>query len=551
MAVSIDAQAAINQIAAELEERAIGEEIGRAPAGDAWYGEDETYGTLDQFLTGEETTVQEMFPDIFNMPSQYYDAERGGFINVHGSMSPQYTNKFAEIIDQTPIGKIADFAYFPEGWRGKVDPSTNLSKRTTVEEAVSMLQTALTPPALVAKGLIGATNYPALVAMAPVIWQGAARAFKGKPSLDFVGSAKRGLAFGWGQYFSDRRSIAGGYTKAPEFKVRSTVYDIDKFETPTSPQQGHYKMVDMSTLQTELVQNYRAVGKMITDNNMQAIKDYDYPPWNKLAKQNEKLRERYKEIEYQMNSVMFMRMNGDKWETAIRDSFQHGKPDIHGATVDGYMSKSEVDRMIKVGREIWDTVQQTAGGKTTQWDLSDALIGKKGDKLLDWHVQFKNHPKATRDKVIKALKDLSRNPNYSKVTIHQRIDDIMNRLHGRNALGSRAVGFKMGGRKYRPKPLTEEMIRREFLDEMTGEEIYNKILNDIPVSKSKGSWAGILEAQKATSLYLGDWGIPGLRYTAGTLSGRPANRKWNADITRNYVLWDQDILNLMTKLAEY
>jgi len=95
------------------------------------------------------------------------------------------------------------------------------------------------------------------------------------------------------------------------------------------------------------------------------------------------------------------------------------------------------------------------------------------------------------------------------------------------------------------------MIRLDFLDEMTGEEIYNKILNDIPVSKSKGSWAGILEAQKATSLHLGEFGVPGLRYTAGTLSGRPANRKWNADITRNYVLWDQDILNLMTKLAEY
>jgi len=553
MAVSIDAQAAINQIAAELEERAIGEEIGRAPAGDAWYGEDETYGTLDQFLTGEETTVRDLYPDIFNMPSQYYDAERGGFINVHGSMSPQYTNKFAEIIDQTPIGKIADFAYFPEGWRGKVDPSTNLSKRTTVEEAVSMLQTALTPPALVAKGLIGATNYPALVAMAPVLWQGAARTFTGKPSLDFVGSAKRGLAFGWGQYFSDRRSIAGGYTQAPEFKVRSTVYDIDKLETPTSPQQGHYKMVDMSTLQTELVENYRAVGKLITDHNMQSIKSGFQEGAAKLKddEKYKKLRAIFKEIEYQMNSVMFMRMNGDKWETAIRDSFQHGKPDIHGATVDGYMSKSEVDRMIKVGREIWDTVKQTAGGKTMQWDVSDALIGKKGDKLLDWHVQFKNHPKATRDKVISALKELSRNPNYSKVTIHQRIDTIMNKLHGRNALGSRAVGFKVDGRKYRPAPLTEEMIRLDFLDEMTGEEIYNKILNDIPVSKSKGSWAGILEAQKATSLHLGEFGVPGLRYTAGTLSGRPANRKWNADITRNYVLWDQDILNLMTKLAEY
>jgi hypothetical protein len=424
----------------------------------------------------------------------------------------------------------------------------------TVEEGVSMAQTALTPPALAAKGLISAANIPALVAIAPVIWQGAARAFTGKPSLDFVGSAKRGLAFGWGQYFSDRRAIAGGYTKAPEFLVRSTVYDVDKIATATSPQKGHYEMVDMSALATELVENYRTVGKLITDHNMQAIKS-GFPEGTPRLKDDikyQKLRANFKEIEDQMSSVMFMRMNGDKWEKALRDSFQHGKPDQHGAYADvGDMSKSEVDRIIKVGREIWDTVKQTAGGKTTQWDLSDSLIGKKGDKLLDWHVLFKHHPKATQNKIIKALQDLSRNPNYSKVTLNQRIDRIMNKLHGRNALGSRAVGFKVEGRKYRPAPLTEEMIRLDFLDEMTGEEIYNKILNDIPISQSKGSWVGILEAQKTTSLYLGDWGIPGLRYTAGTLSGRPANRKWNADITRNYVLWDQDILNLMTKLAEY
>jgi len=541
MAVSIDALAAIARISDSLSPQSgIGNFI------------DDFIGT--PFLLAESVKSWEDYQkssgaikDPALIPEQYYDPERGGFVSVHGSMTPQYRNKLDEIIDKSPIGTLADFAFIPEGFRGKVDPSTGRTKPMTVEEGVYTAQNILTPPALAAKGLINATA-PKILAMAPLWWQGAARTFGGKPSLDFVGSAKRGLAFGWGQYFSDRRAIASGYTKAPEFRARSTIYDVDELATATSPQKGHYEDVDIGTLAMELVENYRAVNKKITDLNMKRIKD-GFPEGTPRLMDDQDyllLKGIQQEVEDQMSSVMFIRMNGDKWEKALRDSFQHGKVDQHGAYADrGDMSKAEVDRIIKTGRKIWATVTQTSGGKTTQWDIADSLVGKTGEKLLDWNAKFKDYPKSMQNKILKALQDLSRNPEYSKVTLNQRIDRIMEKLHGKG------VGFEVSGRKYRPKPLTQEMIRRDFLDTMTGEDIYNMIRSDIPIGVSKGSWEGIEAAAKAASLYLGNFGISGLRYQAGSLSGQKTTAVWNAKRTRNYVIWDQNLLDKMERKVEF
>ena len=210
------------------------------------------------------------------------------------------------------------------------------------------------------------------------------------------------------------------------------------------------------------------------------------------------------------------------------------------------MSEEEVDRIINEGRKIWATVEQTAGGKTTQWDVADSLVGETGEKLLDWNAQFKDYPKPLQNKILRALKDLSQNPNYSKITINQRIDRIVEKLHGQGA------GFvDQTGRKYRPKPLTEEMIKKDFLDVMTGEQIYNMVRSDIPIGQSKGSWAGLEEAAKQASLYMSGFGIPGLRYQAGSLSGKPTTKVWNADRTRNYVIWDQKLLDKMERKAEF
>jgi len=537
MAVSIDAQAAIAKIADSLSpQTGVGNFI------------DGFRGT--PFLLAESVKAWENYQkssgaikDPALIPEQYYDPERGGFVSVHGSMTPQYRNKLDEIIDQSPLGTLADFAFIPEGFRGKVDPSTGRTKPMTVEEGVYTAQNILTPGALAAKGLINATA-PKILAMAPLWWQGAARAFEGVPSLNFVGSAKRGLAFGWGQYFSDRRGIAGGYTKAPEFKARS----MSKVEW-SEPRLGEVRDdVDIGTLAMELVENYRAVNKKITDLNMKRIKD-GFPEGTPRLMDDQDyllLKGIQQEVSDQMSSVMFIRMDGHNWEKALRDSFQYGKVDRHGAYADrGDMSKVEVDRIIKEGRKIWDTVTQTAGGKTTQWDIADSLVGKTGEKLLDWNAKFKDYPKSLQNKVLKALQDLSRNPNYSKVTLNQRIDRIMEKLHGKG------VGFEVSGRKYRPKPLTQEMIRRDFLDTMTGEDIYNMIRSDIPIGVSKGSWEGLEAAAKAASLYLSNFGISGLRYQAGSLSGKPTTAVWNAKRTRNYVIWDQKLLDKMEKKVEF
>mgnify|MGYP003137038133 CR=1 FL=1 len=54
MAVSIDAQAAINEIARDLD-RGVGSRDDVTPVG--FYGEDETYGTQSDWLTGEGLTT--------------------------------------------------------------------------------------------------------------------------------------------------------------------------------------------------------------------------------------------------------------------------------------------------------------------------------------------------------------------------------------------------------------------------------------------------------------------------------------------------------------
>ena len=87
---------------------------------------------------------------------------------------------------------------------------------------------------------------------------------------------------------------------------------------------------------------------------------------------------------------------------------------------------------------------------------------------------------------------------------------------------------------------------------MTGEDIYNLIRTDIPIGDiSKGTWIGINEARKQASLWLGKFGLDGLRYQSGTLSGVKAVRKWDADVTRNYVIWSQKLLDKMERLGTY
>jgi len=127
-----------------------------------------------------------------------------------------------------------------------------------------------------------------------------------------------------------------------------------------------------------------------------------------------------------------------------------------------------------------------------------------------------------------------------------RLDDVLETIH------SGGTRFRTAtGEKYLPKPLTEEMIRRDALNLMTGEDIYNLIRRDIPTAQSKGTWKGLEQANKAASLHLGEHGLDGLRYQANTLMGKKAAGTWDADVTRNYVIWSQKLLDQMERLGTY
>lgn len=524
-------------------------ETGTGDFVDSYLGKDETYGTREQFEKGEGIE-----PYAFDT-SQYYDPERGGFVDPRGSMTPQYTNPFWETVGTGGLDPILNFLQIPKGWRGKVDPSTGDAYRTTGMDKVLVGQN-LNPAGLLtgagAKGLVSAasTKLPALIAMAPIVWQGTTKAFRGQPSLEFVGSAKRGLAFGWGQYFSDRRSIAGGYTGDRGFKLNDV--SIDKVWDKVLKE----KKKVMDKMQSSLDKRGRSVMDIFhgrRKNVRRGDLDLENLPWE--TPEYLSMEARHKELSEKSSALMFIRLHDSNWESALRKSYA-GKYDPSAKFADMrkkyIIPEEDVERMVRIGKDIWSQVVQTKGGVVHKWDIADDLIGARGEKLLDWHVKFKDHPKEIQDKIIAALEAMSTPTLLTGKALQERmlrlrLDDALETIHGGGARFKTATG-----KKYYPEPLTDEMIRRDALDMMTGGDIYNMIRRDIPIMESKGTWVGLANAEKATSLHLGEHGLDGLRYDAGTLrSGVKAAGKWDADVTRNYVIWSQKLLDQMKRLGTY
>jgi hypothetical protein len=481
---------------------------------DSYLGKDETYGTREQFEKGEGIE-----PYAFDT-AQYYDAERGGFVDPKGSMTPQYTNPFWETVGEGGLDPFLNFFQIPKGWRGKVDPRTGDAFRTTGMDKVLVGQN-LNPAGLLtggAKGLVFAasTKLPALIAMAPVLWQGTTKTFRGQPSLEFVGSAKRGLAFGWGQYFSDRRSIAGGYTSAREFAIDGVTLS---------------KLWDKINKKKDKI--YKEWDKLLTKAQRTARRDTGKPlPWETpeyIALANEK-----KHLEDQATIFMFINLHGGDWERILRNTYA-GKYDPRqalrradsraGRRARSTLPQEEIDRLVEVGKDLWSQVVQTKGGSVHKWDVADELIGARGEKLLDWHVKFKDHPKELQDKIRSALAAVQ-------------------------------------GPKTTSQKIVKNFKSPQNLDDMTGQHIYNKLMADVPVTHKKWPMAGwsltrdyldnMTARQKAASLHLEKFGINGLRYDAGTLTGgKKAAGTWDADVTRNYVIWSQKLLDQMKRLGTY
>jgi len=521
----------------------VANETGAGNFVDSYLGKDETYGTREQFEKGEGIE-----PYAFDT-AQYYDAERGGFVDPKGSMTPQYTNPFWETVGEGGLDPILDFFMIPKGWRGKVDPRTGDAFRTTGLDKVLVGQN-INPAGLLtggAKGLVSAasTKLPALIAMAPIWWQGTTKAFRGQPSLEFVGSAKRGLAFGWGQYFSDRRSIAGGYTAAKEFMAPPYVKNVGITDVAT----GKYTApepdipVGLNQVLEEMGDHVVRLQKMLVVE--QSKKLFGSP--NRIAE----LKGFLNEVSSDQSSVTYMLMYGKDWAKNLRRVYSGKGVDKQGASPDYIFTDAQIDKIIKKGDDIWKDVKFMEGGVVHKWDIADDLVGARGEKLLNWHVKFKDHPKEIQDKIIAALEALSTPTLLTGKALQERLlrlrlDDVLETIHGS---GTRFKTAK--GEKYVPKPLTEEMIRRDALDLMTGEDIYNLIRRDIPTAQSKGTWVGLGQAQKATSLHLGEHGLDGLSYEARSLSGVKPTGIWNSDVDRNYVIWSQKLLDQMKRLGTY
>ena len=495
---------------------------------DSYLGKHETYGTREQFEKGEGIE-----PYAFDT-AQYYDAERGGFVDPKGSMTPQYTNPFWETVGTGGLDPILNFFQIPKGWRGKVDPRTGDAYRTTGMDKVLVGQN-INPAGLLtgagAKGLVSAasTKLPPLLAMAPIWWQGTTKAFRGQPSLEFVGSAKRGLAFGWGQYFSDRRSIAGGYTSAREFAIDGVTLG---------------KLWDKINKRKDKI--YSAWDKLLTKAQKTARRDTGKPlPWETpeyIALANEK-----KHLEDQATIFMFINLHGGDWERVLRNTYA-GKYDPRQAgkrarSLTGQrktiLPQEEIDRLVEVGKDLWSQVVQTKGGSVHKWDVADELIGARGEKLLDWHVKFKDHPKEIQDKIRAALIAVQ-----GPKTTSQKVDEAIAALDGYNTS---------------PR-LTDKLPQN--LDDMTGQQIYNRLAEDVSVTHKKWPMAGwslprdyldnMTARQNAASIQLEKFGINGLRYDAGTLTGgKKAAGTWDADVTRNYVIWSQKLLDQMERLGTY
>ena len=545
-------------------------ETGAGDFVDSYLGKHETYGTREQFEKGEGIE-----PYAFDT-DQYYDAERGGFVQPKGSMTPQYTNPFWETVGEGGLDPILDFFMIPKGWRGKVDPSTGDAYRTTGMDKVLVGQN-INPAGLLtgagAKGLVSAasTKLPPLLAMAPIWWQGGAK-FSGLPKLEYIGTGQGALSFGWGQYFSDRRSIAGGYTKAEEFlsppHVQSATLTTTTGEViPALPDPP----VPLTQVYDELTDHYRNLSGKVREVLRGMTRNLTGRPGLPSDKWHGKLIQptvppaafadhpRYvqlkgfmDEVGLKQNAVGYMVMYGKDWAKNLRRIYSGKGVDKLGASPDRIYTTKEIDEFIKKGDEIWKDVTRSPAGATYKYDISDDLVGKRGEKLLDWNVQFKDHPKEIQDKIIAALEALSgptllTGEALQKSLLRLRLDDALKTIHGGGTRFKTATG-----EKYLPKPLTEEMIRRDALDLMTGEDIYNLIRTDIPIGDiSKGTWIGINEARKQASLWLGKFGLDGLRYQSGTLSGVKAVRKWDADVTRNYVIWSQDILDQMKRIGAF
>jgi len=107
--------------------------------------------------------------DPLDVPSQYYDPKRKGFVSIHGSMTPQYRSQIEEGFWESPFGKILGSSLnfmLPDrvvgAMRGKIDPYTGEVPILRDEDKVE-ISAALLPQSAVTAGIAKMGAVPLLV----------------------------------------------------------------------------------------------------------------------------------------------------------------------------------------------------------------------------------------------------------------------------------------------------------------------------------------------------------------------------------------------------
>ena len=107
--------------------------------------------------------------DPLDVPSQYYDPERKGFVDIRGSMTPTYSNPITETFWESPFGKILGSSLnfmLPDravsAIQGKNDPYTGRAFELRPEDKVE-ISAALFPQSMITAGVAKMGAVPLLI----------------------------------------------------------------------------------------------------------------------------------------------------------------------------------------------------------------------------------------------------------------------------------------------------------------------------------------------------------------------------------------------------
>ena len=318
----------------------------------------------------------------------------------------------------------------------------------------------------------------------------------GKFNLRFVADGTKGQganSFGWGIYFAESKSTSGGYARTRKWNTVKFIKPLEK---------------ELKALNSERKKIEKQWGKL----DARARKYRNQPGMEgSLADDMTRNLERRK-----INSSQSLLVE-EKIRAAKRiNTFD---PESALKIVEENRPNSEVVRGLK--EDVMPDLKTTGGGSHLKVDISDAAIGARGDKLMDWYVPLNDHPAEVQQKIIKAIRSVMTSKSGRHIP-DSEILDLWGNKTGGAIYGDIATHF----RRNAPSKV------RHFITGPKLEE-YDKMVSEL-LNKS---------------------GISGARFQSGTLTLNNADivKTWAKpdNIDMNLVIWDQKVLDGMDYLGEF